>query len=59
MCEKSIGNMEELCQTLPDNDPARQTLDSTRRALADVKGQIEATHLKLQHHSQWREWNDR
>uniref|UniRef100_A0A8C7FN26 Spectrin repeat containing nuclear envelope protein 1 n=1 Tax=Oncorhynchus kisutch TaxID=8019 RepID=A0A8C7FN26_ONCKI len=59
VCEKSIGNMEELCQTLPDNDSARQTLDSTRRALADVKGQIEATHLKLQQHSQWREWNDR
>jgi hypothetical protein len=59
VCEKSIGNMEELCQTLPDNDSARQTLDSTRMALADVKGQIEATHLKLQQHSQWREWNDR
>lgn len=60
VCEKRIVNMEELCQNLPDNDPAHRALDSTRRAVIEVKGQIETTHLKLQQHpDKWREWNDR
>ncbi|KAG7275370.1 hypothetical protein CRUP_007926, partial [Coryphaenoides rupestris] len=58
-CEKRIRNMEDLCQQLPDNDPAHRMLDSATGALADVTDEIEKTRLKLlQHPDKWREWND-
>lgn len=60
LCEKGIRNMEELCLHLPDNDPAHHTLNSTRRALAEVAEQIKSIHIKLkQHPDKWEEWNER
>ncbi|GLD49390.1 nesprin-1-like protein [Lates japonicus] len=60
LCEKRIRNMEDLCHKLPDNDPAYQMLDTTRRAVGEVTEQIKSTHLKLeQHPDKWREWNER
>ncbi|XP_047184808.1 nesprin-1-like [Scophthalmus maximus] len=60
LCEKRIRNMEDLCHTLPDNDLAYRTLDSTRRAVEEVAEQIKSTHLKLeQHPDKWKEWNER
>lgn len=60
LCEKGIRNMEELCLQLPDNDPAHHTLNSTRRAVAEVSEQIRSVHFKLkQHPDKWEEWNER
>lgn len=60
LCEKRIKNMEDLCHQLHDNDPAYRMLDSTRRAVEEVKEQIKSTHLKLEHHpDKWKKWNDR
>ncbi|TNM94661.1 hypothetical protein fugu_017420 [Takifugu bimaculatus] len=60
LCEKGIRNMEELCLQLPDNDPAHHTLNSTRRAVAEVTEQIRSIHFKLkQHPDKWEEWNER
>lgn len=52
--------MEDLCQKLPDNDPAYRSLDSTKRVVEDVAEQIRSAHLKLeQHPDKWKEWNER
>ena len=52
--------MEELCQQLPDNDPTQRALETTQRALQEVKGQIDAMYLKMQQHpDKWREWDHR
>lgn len=60
LCEKRIRNMEDLCQKLPDNDPAYRSLDSTRKVVEDVAEQIRSTNLKLeQHPDKWKEWNER
>ena len=59
MCEKRIRNMEVVCEKLPDNDSAHRALDTSRRALAEVRDQIETIYLKLlQHPDKWREWNE-
>nr|XP_029132983.1 nesprin-1-like [Labrus bergylta] len=59
-CEKRIRIMEDLCQKLPDNDPAYRTLDSTRNVVEEVMEQIKSTHLKLeQHPDKWKDWNER
>lgn len=52
--------MEELCQKLPEADPAHQTLDASRKALSEVQEEIESTYHKLlQHPDKWKEYNSR
>lgn len=52
--------MEELCQKLPENDPAHQILDTARRDFADVREEIENTHQKLMHHQdKWKDYGTR
>lgn len=52
--------MEELCQKLPEADPAHQTLDAARKAFSEVQEEIESTHHKLlQHPDKWKEYNSR
>ncbi|CAL8318022.1 unnamed protein product, partial [Boreogadus saida] len=59
-CEKWLRIMEELCQQVPDNDPAHRSLGAAAGDLAAVTDEIEKTRLKLlQHPDKWREWNDR
>uniref|UniRef100_A0A8C5AJ13 Calponin-homology (CH) domain-containing protein n=1 Tax=Gadus morhua TaxID=8049 RepID=A0A8C5AJ13_GADMO len=59
-CEKWLRVMEELCQQVPDNDPAHRSLGAAAGDLAAVTDEIENTRLKLlQHPDKWREWNDR
>lgn len=52
--------MEELCQKLPEGDPAHQTLDTAVKDLSEVREEIENTHQKLmQHQDKWKEYNAR
>lgn len=52
--------MEELCQKLPEGDPAHQTLDTAGKDLSEVHEEIENTHQKLmQHPDKWKEYNTR
>ena len=52
--------MEELCQKLPDRDPAHQTLDSSKKAYSELREEIDSTHHKLMHHpDKWKEFNTR
>ncbi|XP_067337447.1 nesprin-1 isoform X16 [Channa argus] len=60
LCEKRIRIMEDLCHTLPDNDPTYRMIDYTRRAVEEVTEQIRITQLNLeQHPDKWKEWNER
>ncbi|CAM9192469.1 unnamed protein product, partial [Lampetra planeri] len=60
VCEKRLRNIEDLCHKVPDNDPAYQTLDSTRRSVEEVAEQIRRMYVQLEHHpDKWKEWNDR
>lgn len=52
--------MEELCQKLPEGDPAHQILETARRDLAEVQEEIANTHQKLmQHQDKWKEYDAR
>ncbi|RXM34941.1 Nesprin-1 [Acipenser ruthenus] len=60
LCEKRLQLTDELCQKLPEKDPAYKTLERCRKALTDVKSQIDSTHQKLrQHPDKWKEFNTR
>uniref|UniRef100_A0A8C7CRJ2 Spectrin repeat containing, nuclear envelope 1b n=1 Tax=Oncorhynchus kisutch TaxID=8019 RepID=A0A8C7CRJ2_ONCKI len=60
LCEKRLQLMEELCQKLPDRDPAHQTLDSSKKAYSELREEIDSTHHKLMHHpDKWKEFNTR
>lgn len=52
--------MEELCQKLPEDDLAHQTLETARKDFSEVQEEIENTHQKLmQHQDKWKEYNAR
>lgn len=52
--------MEELCQKLPEGDPAQQTLEKARKEFCEVQEEIESTHQKLmQHPDKWKEYDAR
>uniref|UniRef100_A0A3P8TBD4 Calponin-homology (CH) domain-containing protein n=1 Tax=Amphiprion percula TaxID=161767 RepID=A0A3P8TBD4_AMPPE len=60
ICEKRLQLMEELCQKLPEGDPAHQTLETARKDFAEVREEIENTHQKLmQHPEKWKDYNAR
>ncbi|RXM34120.1 Nesprin-1 [Acipenser ruthenus] len=50
LCEKRLQLIDELCQKLPEKDPACKTVESCKKALTDVKSQIDSTYQKLQQH---------
>lgn len=52
--------MEELCQKLPEGDPAHQTLETARKDFSEVQEEIENTYQKiLKHPDKWKEYNSR
>ncbi|MED6243845.1 hypothetical protein ATANTOWER_028273 [Ataeniobius toweri] len=52
--------MEELCQKLPEVDPAHQIVETAKRDFAEVQEEIENTHQKLmQHQDKWKEYDAR
>ncbi|XP_037550764.1 nesprin-1 [Nematolebias whitei] len=60
ICEKRLQVIEELCQKLPESDPAHQILETVRKDLDEVREEIENTHQKLmQHPDKWKEYNAR
>ncbi|KAK6304736.1 hypothetical protein J4Q44_G00253220 [Coregonus suidteri] len=60
LCEKRLQLMEELCQKLPDSDPAHQTLESSKKAHSELWEEIDSTHHNLmQHPDKWKEFNTR
>lgn len=60
ICEKRLQLMEELCQKLPEADPAHQILETARRDFAEVQEEIGNTHQKLmQHQDKWKEYDAR
>uniref|UniRef100_A0A3Q3KI06 Calponin-homology (CH) domain-containing protein n=1 Tax=Monopterus albus TaxID=43700 RepID=A0A3Q3KI06_MONAL len=60
ICEKRLQLMEELCQKLPEGDPAHQSLETARKDFAEVREEIENTLQKLmQHPDKWKEYNAR
>lgn len=60
LCVKRLQHMEDLCSKLTDSEQARQTLEKSRTAFAEVQDEIESTHQKLmQHPDKWKEFNTR
>uniref|UniRef100_A0A8C7ULC6 Spectrin repeat containing, nuclear envelope 1b n=1 Tax=Oncorhynchus mykiss TaxID=8022 RepID=A0A8C7ULC6_ONCMY len=60
LCEKKLQLIEELCQKLPDSNPAHQTLDSSKKAYSELWEEIDSTHHNLmQHPDKWEEFNTR
>ncbi|XP_041828569.1 nesprin-1-like [Melanotaenia boesemani] len=60
ICEKRLQLIEELCQKLPEDDPAQRILETSRKDFAEVLEEIENTHQKLmQHPDKWKEYNTR
>lgn len=59
-CEKRLQLMEELCQKLPEEDPAHRSLQSARKELGELQEEIQSTRLKLlQHQDKWKDYNKR
>uniref|UniRef100_A0A8C7KDH8 Spectrin repeat containing, nuclear envelope 1b n=1 Tax=Oncorhynchus kisutch TaxID=8019 RepID=A0A8C7KDH8_ONCKI len=57
LCEKKLQLIEELCQKLPDSNPAHQTLDSSKKAYSELWEEIDSTHHNLmQHPDKWEDW---
>lgn len=60
ICEKRLQLIEELCQKLPEEDPALQTLETARKDYSELQEEIENTHQKImQHPDKWKEYNAR
>lgn len=60
ICEKRLQLMEELCQKLPESDPAHQTLETARKDVSEAREEIENTHQKLtQHQDKWNDYSKR
>nr|XP_057913481.1 nesprin-1 isoform X6 [Doryrhamphus excisus] len=60
LCEKRLQLMEELCQKLPEDNSAHQTLDKSRKEYLEVSEEVENTHQKLmQHPDKWKDYSAR
>ncbi|KAJ8275253.1 hypothetical protein COCON_G00098780 [Conger conger] len=60
LCEKRLQNMEDLCKKLPEGDSAHRTTEGSKKALSEVRSQIDSTYQKLQQHpDKWKEFNSR